>query len=163
MALTGDPSPDFTAPLAHGDIEPFTLSDNLDDAPIVLAFFPGAFTSLCRNELHQFETDIEDFERIGATIYGVSVDTPFTLNKFRDENGLSFGLISDMDRDVIDAYDVRTDFTSLGVYGLAQRAVFILNRSAEITYRWVADDPGREPDYKAVREAAEAAAPTVDQ
>lgn len=154
MPNKGDQAPDFTAPLANGDIEPFTLSDHLDEAPLVLAFFPGAFTSVCRNEMRQFQSDLESFTDIGATIYGISVDTPFSLNKFREDNGLTFGLISDMEREIIDAYDVRTSFDTLGVHGLAQRAVFIVNADGRITYSWVSEDPGREPDYEEVRTVA---------
>ena len=54
MVDTGDDAPDFTAPLANGDIESFTLSEELDDAPLVLAFFPGAFTSVCTSEMCTF-------------------------------------------------------------------------------------------------------------
>ncbi len=154
MPTIGNLAPDFTAPLATGDIEPFTLSDRLDEAPIVLAFFPAAFTSICRNEMRQFQSDLDAFSDVGATIYGISVDTPFSLNKFREENGLAFGLISDMEREIIDAYNVRTDFENLGVYGLAKRAVFIVDGDGRITYSWVSNDPGREPDYAAVKGAA---------
>ena len=163
MASPGDPAPDFTAPLANGIIEPFTLSEHVQQGPLVLAFFPGAFTSVCRNEMRRLEQDVDDYRSAGVAVYGISVDTPFALNKFREENGLSFGLISDMTREIIDAYDVRTDFDSLGVYGLAKRAVFIVDRDGLITYRWISDDPGREPDYEEILAAATEAAPAAKQ
>jgi len=154
MLEPGDTAPDFTAPLAAGDISSFTLSEEVDDGAILLAFFPGAFTSVCRTEMRQLQADLEQFDSLGVTVYGVSVDTPFALNKFRQENGLSFGMISDGEREIIDAFDVRTDFESLGVHGLAKRAVFIVNPDREIVYSWVSDDPGREPDYDELRRAA---------
>lgn len=163
MPETGDPAPDFTAPLADGDIQPFTLSDHLDEGPFVLAFFPGAFTDVCRNEMRRFQADLESFEAAGVRILGISVDTPFALNKFREENALTYGLISDMEREIIDAYDVRTDFANLGVHGLAQRAVFIVNRDGRIAYSWETDDPGREPDYEEIKVAARAAVPATDR
>lgn len=154
MATTGDSAPDFTAPLANGDIESMTLSEQLeDDAPIVLAFFPGAFTSVCANEMNAFQDRLGDFEDLGATIYGVSVDSPFAQNAFREKHGLSFGLVSDFDQEIIDDYDVRMDFADLGVYGVAKRAVFVLDSAGTITYSWVSDDPGVEPDYDAVEDA----------
>ena len=162
MPDPGETAPDFTAPLANGDIEPFTLSEQVGDGPLLLAFFPGAFTSVCRSEMRQFQADLAEFESLGVAVYGVSVDTPFALNKFREENGLSFGLISDMERDIIEAYDIRTDFENLGVHGLAERAVFIIDPDGVITYSWVSDDPGREPDYDELRRAAARASPSAE-
>jgi len=153
-----DDAPDFTAPLANGDIEEFTLSEELDDGPVVLAFFPGAFTSVCTTEMCTFEDQLSDFEGVGVDVYGISVDSPFTQNEFRDQNDLSFGLISDIEKELIDAYDVRMDFDDLGVYGVAKRAVFVVDEGGEVVYEWVSDDPGVEPDYDEVAAAAEAAA-----
>ena len=158
MVDVGDDAPDFTVPLADGDVQSFTLSEHLDEAPIVLAFFPGAFTSVCTTEMCTFEEELAGFEDLGATVFGVSVDMPFSQNVFREQNDLSFGMLSDNDKEVIDAYDVRMDFDALGVYGLAKRAVFVVNGDGEVTYAWVSDDPGVEPDYDEVEEAAAAAA-----
>jgi len=158
MVDTGDDAPDFTAPLANGDIESFTLSEELDDAPLVLAFFPGAFTSVCTSEMCTFRDELSTFEDIGASVYGISVDSPFTLNEFRDQNDLNFGLLSDIDKEVIDAYDVSMDFADLGVHGVAKRAVFVVDGDGEVASRWVSDDPGVEPDYDEVAAAAEDAA-----
>jgi len=154
MVSVGDDAPDFTAPLANGDLGSFTLSERLDEAPIVLAFFPAAFTGTCTTEMCTFRDRMANFEDVGATVYGISIDTPFTLNEFREQNDLSFGLLSDTNRELIDSYDVRMDFADLGVHGVAKRSVFVVNGDGEITYAWVSDDPGVEPDYEEVREAA---------
>ncbi|MFB6152968.1 MAG: redoxin domain-containing protein [Halodesulfurarchaeum sp.] len=158
MVREGDRAPDFTAPLADGDVSPFTLSEHLDDAPIVLAFFPGAFTGTCTEEMCTFRDGMANFNDVGATVYGVSVDTPFSLNEFRDQYDLQFGLISDHTKEIIDAYDVVMDFADMGYYGVAKRSVFIVDADGEITYRWVSDDAGVQPDYDVVEEAAAAAA-----
>ena len=158
MVTVGDSAPDFTVPLANGDVEPFTLSEHLDDGPIVLAFFPGAFTSTCTNEMKTFQDDMAAFDDIGASVYGISVDTPFALNEFREKHGLEFGLLSDDENDVIEAYDVATDIGSIEFSGVAKRAVFVLDEDGTITYAWVSDDAGVEPDYEDVKEAAAEAA-----
>lgn len=159
MVREGDAAPDFTAPIAEGGIEEFTLSEEIHrTAPVVLAFFPGAFTTVCTQELCEFRDRLAAFEAVEATVYGVSVDTPFTLAEFREELDLSFALVSDHDKGIIEDYDVRTDFPDLGYYGLAQRAVFVVDEDRTVTYAWVADNPGREPDYDEVEDAAEAAA-----
>jgi peroxiredoxin len=153
MVSVGDDAPEFTAPLANGSIDSFTLSDRLAEAPLVLAFFPAAFTPTCTAEMYTFRDRLSEFERIDATVYGVSIDTPFTLNEFRDRNDLNFGLVGDSNREAVDVYDVSMDFDAYGVDRVAKRAVFVVDRDGVVTYAWVSDDPGAEPDYDAVADA----------
>ena len=155
MVTTGDAAPDFTVPLANGDIEEFTLSERLDDAPIVLAFFPGAFTSVCTTEMCTFQDRLANFNDLDASVYGVSRDSPFTLNEFRAQNELEFGLLSDYNKELIDDYDIEMDFADLGVYGVAKRSVFVIDGDGTVAYSWVSDDPGVEPDYDEVEAAVE--------
>lgn len=162
MAEVGDHAPDFAAPLANGDVVPFRFSNHFDEAPVVLAFYPGAFTGVCTTQLCTFEERIGVFNEIGASVYGVSVDTPFSLNEFRTQEGLSFGLISDHDKKIIEAYDVRDNFEDIGYYGLAKRAVLVIDEDGAITYRWVADNPGQEPNYEEIEAAARAAVRSQD-
>jgi len=153
MVDIGDEAPDFTAPLANGDVEAFTLSERLNEAPIVLAFFPAAFTNTCTTEMCTFRDQLANFEDVGATVYGVSVDLPYTLNEFRRQNDLNFGLISDERRELIEAYGVAEAWEPRDIR-VAKRAVFVVDADGRITYTWIADTPKREPDYEAVREAA---------
>ena len=158
MVDVGDSAPDFTAPLANGDVgETFTLSERLDEAPLVLAFFPGAFSSVCTGEMATFQDRLGEFEAAGANIYGVSVDSPFALNAFRDDLGLEYDLISDANHDLVEAYDVPMAFDELGIDEVTKRAVFVVDSDGEVTYAWSSDDPGVEPDYDEVEQAAEAA------
>ncbi|SEH12254.1 Peroxiredoxin [Natronorubrum sediminis] len=159
MPETGDTAPDFTAPLATGDVESITLSERLEDgAPIVLAFFPGAFTGVCTTEMCTFQDRLASFNDLDASVYGVSRDSPFALNEFREQNNLEFGLISDFNQEIIDDYGIAMDFADLGVYGVAKRSVFVVDGDGEIAYSWVSDDPGVEPDYDEVEAAVEDAA-----
>jgi peroxiredoxin len=157
MVSTGDTAPAFTAPLANGDIEEFGLEESLDRAPLVLAFFPGAFTSVCSHEMNTFQDRLEEFQEAGGSVYGVSVDSPFALNEFREKLGLTFDLVSDADKNVIETYDVSMDFEALGVHDVAKRAVFVVDGDGTVTYAWVSDDPGVEPDYDEVLEAVQEA------
>jgi len=154
MVSVGETAPDFVAPLANGDVEEQSLSELLEDGPVVLAFFPGAFTGVCTSEMETFEDRLDEFRETGATVYGISVDTPFALNAFREDVGLSFGLISDTNRRIVSAYDVAMDFASMGVEDVAKRAVFVVDPDRVVQYAWVAEDPGIEPDYDAVYDAA---------
>lgn len=157
MVSEGDTAPGFTAPVADDGIEEEALSERLDDAPVVLAFFPGAFTSTCRSEMATFEERKAEFEAAGATILGVSVDSPFALAEWRDRLDLSFGLVSDSDKELIEEYDVETAFADIGYEGVAQRAVFVVDEDGTVTYAWVADDVKQEPDYDEVLAAVEEA------
>lgn len=159
MVSKGDEAPDFTVPLSNGEVDSFTLSEALEsESPIVLAFFPGAFTSVCSHEMNTFQDRLDEIVDTGATLYGVSIDTPFSQNAFRDDLGLEFDLLSDTNREMIHEYDVAMDFENLGVRDVAKRSVFVIDDSGTITYAWVSDDPGREPDYDEVVAAVEAVA-----
>mgnify|MGYP000350868190 CR=1 FL=1 len=157
MVSTGDSAPRFEATLGTSDHEDFALGDHLGDGPVVLAFFPGAFTPPCTNEMVAFQDRLDDFEAAGATLLGVSADSPFSQGAFREEHGIEFDLVSDMAGDAIDAYDLEIDIPDLGLYGIANRAVFVLDDDGDVAYAWVADDPTNEPDYDAVLDAVESA------
>lgn len=159
MVATGDIAPEFTAPFAYGDddIGSFTLSEHLDEAPLVLAFFPGAFTTTCSHEMNAFQNRLSDFKNADASVYGVSVDSPFAQNAFRERLGLEYGLISDANHDIINTYEVAMEWGKYGLTEVAKRAVFIVNADREVAYSWVRDDTKTEPNYDEVLNAANAA------
>jgi len=157
MVSTGDTAPDISATIANGEVEAFELSDHLGDGPVVLAFFPGAFTPPCSNEMVALQEHLGDFHDAGATILGVSADSAFSQNAFRQEHGLEFDLVSDMGRSAIQDYDLEIDIEDLGLLGVANRAVFVVDDDGEITYNWVADDPTNEPDYDELLDAVQSA------
>ncbi|RAW44245.1 peroxiredoxin [Halorubrum sp. 48-1-W] len=157
MVSTGDTAPTFTAAYKGSDHETFDLEDHLGDGPVVLAFFPGAFTPPCSNEMVALQERYDDFESAGATLFGISADSAFSLGAFAEEYDLEFDLVSDMDGDTIGAYGLSLDIADLGLYGVANRAVYVLDEEGTVTYEWVSDDPTNEPDYDALLEAVEAA------
>jgi peroxiredoxin len=157
MVSTGDTAPDISATIANGEVEAFELSDHLGDGPVVLAFFPGAFTPPCSNEMVALQEHLGDFHDAGATVLGVSADSAFSLNSFREEHGLEFDLVSDMGRSAIQDYGLEIDIEDLGLLGVANRAVFVVDDGGEVTYSWVADDPTNEPDYEELLDAAASA------
>ena len=158
MVSTGDTAPTFSATYRGSDHESFDLEEHLGDGPVVLAFFPGAFTPPCSNEMVALQDHIGRFEAAGATVFGVSADSAFSLEAFADEYDLEFDLVSDMDGGAIDAYDLTIDIPELGLYGIANRAVYVLDADGTVTYGWEAEDPTNEPDYDELIEAVEAAA-----
>ncbi len=154
----GDQAPTFKATYGTSEHEPFDLQDEMGAGAVVLAFFPGAFTPPCTNEMVALQDSLTAFEDTGARVYGVSADSPFSQGAFRDEHDIAFDLVSDMAGEAISAYGLEMDIEPLGLHGIANRAVFVIDESGEITYRWIADDPTNEPDYAEVIEAANAAA-----
>jgi len=158
MVSAGDTAPAFTETYRGGDHETFDLEDNLGDGPVVLAFFPGAFTPPCSNEMVALQEHLGDIEDAGGTLFGISADSSFSLGAFAEEHGLDFDLVSDMDGDTIDAYDLTMDIPDLGLYGIANRAVFVLDDEGVVTDAWVADDPTNEPDYEKLIDAVADAA-----
>ncbi|MBE3088472.1 MAG: peroxiredoxin [Chloroflexi bacterium] len=140
----GTKAPDFTLP--NQDLQPVTLSAHLGRKNTVLAFFPAAFTSVCTKEMCTFRYSIARLNTADAVVYGISVDTPFTLKVFAKEQGLTFPLLSDFNKDVIHRYGVVIE-DLLGLKGLARRAVFVIDKAGVIRYSEVLENAGSEPDY----------------
>ena len=155
MLTTGETAPTFSPTVGTNEHEPFNLDDHLGDGPVILAFFPGAFTPPCTNEMVAIQEQYERFQDAGATVLGVSADSPFSLGAFREEHGIEFDLVSDMSRDAIQAYDLEIDIEELGLHGIANRAVYVLDENGEVTHNWVAEDPTNEPNYEAILKAVE--------
>lgn len=145
-AEVGSKAPDFS--LTNQDRQPVTLSASAG-RPVVLAFFPAAFTSVCQKELCHFRDALATLAAAAATVYGISVDTPFTLKEFARQNALNFDLLSDFNKDAIQKYDV-VNPDMLGMKGISRRAVFVIDKTGTIQYREVTPTPGDEPDYDKV-------------
>ena len=134
MVSTGDTAPTFTATYRGSDHETFDLEEHLGDGPVVLAVFPGAFTPPCTNEMVALQEHIGRFEDAGATVFGISADSAFSLEAFAEEHGLEFDLVSDMGGEAISAYDLELDLPDLGLHGIVNRAVFVGDEAGTVTY-----------------------------
>jgi peroxiredoxin len=145
-ADTGSQAPDFT--LMNQDRQPVTLS-TARGGPVVLAFFPAAFSSVCTKELCTFRDSLAKLNAARAQVYGISVDTFFTLKAFADHQGLTFPLLSDFNKDVIRQYGVFNE-DMIGLKGIAKRAVFVIDKEGVIRHRQVLDDARNEPNYDQV-------------
>ena len=155
MLTVGDDAPDFAAPRVNAKTEPFRLSTRGDTGPVVLAFFPAAFSTTCTEELCTVRDELGTFEELNARVFGISTDLPYALSRFRAEHDLGFALISDNDGSIIDAYDVVDEWEDINLSGVAQRAAFVIDADGVIRYVWRAENPGKEPDYDAVVDAVE--------
>lgn len=132
---------------SNGDIQNYQFDAKQET---ILAFFPGAFTSVCTDEMCTIRDKLSNLEDLEAKIVGISVDTPFALKEFATQNELDFTLVSDTSREIISQYDVETEIPELG-YKVAKRAVFVI-REGEIIYKEVLDDPSNLPDIQRLKE-----------
>ena len=139
----GSTAPDFT--LTNQDRQPVTLSAQRGK-PVVLAFFPAAFSSVCTKELCTFRDSLAKLNQAKAQVYGISVDTFFTLKAFQDQQKLTYPLLSDFNKDVIRQYGVFNE-EMIGLKGIAKRAVFVIDKDGVVRHREVLADARNEPDY----------------
>ena len=142
----GSSAPDFT--LMNEDRQPVTLS-GLRGRPVVLAFFPAAFSSVCTKELCTFRDSLSKLNSANAHVLGISVDTFFTLKAFHDAQRLTFPLLSDFNKTVIRDFGVFNE-DMIGLKGIAKRAVFVLDENGVVRHKEVLDDARNEPDYDKV-------------
>ena len=149
----GDKAPDFALP----DTELKTRSlKEFRGHKVVLAFFVGAFTSICTKEMCAFRDSMSRLTDLKAQIIGVSVNDPFSNKAFAEKNRLPFPILSDYNRQTIKAYDVEApDFGGLNGYTVAKRSIFIIDKNGAVRYIWTTDDPTVEPDYEKVEAALE--------
>ena len=145
-ADVGSKAPDFT--LMNQERQPVTLSAQRG-RPTVLAFFPAAFSSVCETELCTFRDSTAQLNGANAQVFGISVDTFFTLNAFRNQAQLTFPLLSDFNKEVIRDYGVFNE-DMIGLKGIAKRAVFVIDKDGIVRYAEVLEDARNEPSYQKV-------------
>ena len=148
MAKIGDTAPEFT--LKNTDKNDVSLADYNGQA-VILAFYPGAFTGVCDKEMCAFQDSLGKLNDSNAVVLGISVDSPWANAEFARKYNLEFDLLSDLNRDVVESYDAA--FVGLGGidgYVCANRVVIVIDKNGIVQHRWVAENPGVEPDYDAV-------------
>jgi len=145
----GDRAPDFK--LFSHEQEPWRLSDHLDQ-PVVLLFFPGAFTSVCTNEMNEVSNTLDSYGE--AHVVGISTDSPFVLSEFHSVEQLVLPLLSDHDAEVASRYGAKyaRNFTPMELDRIAKRAAFVVDTDRTVQYAEVLDNAGRQPDFDAIKQ-----------
>jgi glutaredoxin-dependent peroxiredoxin len=154
MALAkGTKAPDFTLKTKTADgLKDVRLSDNFGQKSTVLLFFPLAFTSVCTSEMCDVTAGLGDYEQLGATVYAISVDSPFAQEAWARQNRITLTLLSDLNKQVVKAYDVV--FPNLaGVGDTAARAAFVIGQDGVIKYSEQTPTPKDLPNFVAVKAA----------
>ena len=142
----GDKAPDFK--LKSTELKEVSLSD-FAGKKVVLHFFPLAFTGVCTAQLCAMRDNFGYYDGLNAQVLGVSVDSPFTLAKFKEDQAYQFPLLSDFNKETATAYGaLYQDF--LGLKGIAKRSAFVIDEEGKIIYAEVLEDAGNLPDFAAI-------------
>jgi len=154
MALSvGDKAPDFSLPPSSSPEERVTLSDT-EGYTFVLLFFPMAFTPVCTDEACKISEELNAYRRLNAEVLGVSVDSPFAQNAWKQMEDFQLPLLSDFNREAIHDFDVvREDL--MGLKQVANRAAFVIDEDGVIAYSWESEDPEKLPPFEEIFEAVE--------
>ncbi len=144
----GDKAPKFK--LVGTDLQPITLSAYKGNN-LILHFFPLAFTSVCTEQLCTANGEENDYTSLNAKVIGVSVDSPFVLDKFSKENNLNFPLGSDFNRKVSSDYGVLFDGDFAGMTGFSMRSAFVIDGKGVIRYAEVTDGKSL-PSFENIKE-----------
>lgn len=144
----GDQAPDFE--LYTHEEEAWRLSDHRG-TPVVLLFFPGAFTSVCTTELNTVSNNLEDYG--AAEVVGISTDSPFALEEFHETQEFALPLLSDHSADVSAQYGAKYDsFTPMELDRVSKRAAFVIDGEGTIQYAEVLENAGNQPDLDQIKE-----------
>lgn len=143
----GEQAPDFE--LYTDEQEPWRLSEH-EGTPVVLLFFPGAFTSVCTAELDKVNDSLDAFGE--AEVVGISTDSPFVLSEFRSEYDWDFSLLSDHGAEVSALFGAKYDsFTPMELDRISKRSAFVIDGDRTVQYAEVLDDAGQQPNFDAIR------------
>lgn len=146
----GAVAPNFS--LFDTDKNKVSLADQKGKNVVVL-FFPLAFTGVCTTELCNVRDNIAVYNNTNAVVFGVSVDSLFSLGKFRDEQKLNFQLLSDFNKEAATAFGVLYDtFPAFEMQGVSKRAAFVIDKEGVVKYAEVCPTPGDLPNFEAIQQ-----------
>jgi peroxiredoxin len=145
----GQQAPQFI--LVSDELKSVSLAD-FAGKKVVIHFFPMAFTGVCTTQLCTMRDSFGYYDGLNAQILGISVDSPFTLKKFKEENAYQFPLLSDFNKDVSRAYGAIYEEFVLGLKGVSKRAAFVLDEEQNVIYAEVLEKATDLPDFEAIAE-----------
>ena len=145
-----------TAPtfsLFDSAMKPVTLADFAGNKNVLLLFFPMAFTGVCTSELCGVRDDIAKYNNANAEVLAISVDSVFTLAKFKEDQAYNFTLLSDFNKEVSTNYGtIYESFTGMGMKGVSKRSAFVIDKAGVVQYAEVLESAGDVPNFEAINE-----------
>ena len=154
MAIqVGQQAPDFT--LRDNAKNMVTLSGQ-HGKNVLLLFFPLAFTSTCTKELCSVRDNLTMYNDMNVQVYGISVDSMFALDKFKQEQNLNFPLLSDFNKQASRAFGSIYDVFFNDMEGVSKRSAFIIDKDGIVRYAEVLENAGEVPDFEAIKNCLQA-------
>lgn len=144
----GQIAPDFK--LFDTEKKETTLS-SFKEQPVVVLFFPLAFTGVCTAELCSVRDSIASYNAVNAQVLAISVDSLFTLAKFKEEQSLNFPLLSDFNKEASKAYGAYYDNFVFDMHGVSKRSAFVVDADGKIAYAEVLESAGDLPNFEAIK------------
>jgi len=148
----GQTAPGFT--LFDSDKSKVSLHEQTGNN-VLLLFFPFAFSSVCTTELCSVRDNISRYSSVQAKVFGISVDSLYTLAKFKTSQNLNFTLLSDFNKEVSHSYEALYETFSYGMKGVSKRAAFIIDKEGLIQYVEVLDNAGDQPKFESINSKLE--------
>jgi peroxiredoxin len=146
----GDQAPGFELAFKPG--ETINVADSIGREAVVLLFFPLAFSPVCTDEMCHFRDSWGEWEGLNAKVYGISVDSPFTTERFRQDQNIPFPLLSDFNKDVSAMYGALHEDLK-GMKGVSKRSAFVIGPDGVVRYAWVSDDPRVQVNFDEIQAA----------
>ena len=149
--LKGKQAPGFS--LYSSEKAKVNLSDFIGKENILILFFPQAFTGICTTELCSVRDNISLYQNLNAQVIGISVDSVFTLAKFKELEKLNFPMLSDFNKEVSSLYgSIYESFTDMGMKGVSKRSAFVIDKQGVIQYEEILESAGDVPNFEAINE-----------
>lgn len=152
MLTPGQKAPDFVLFNTHK--QEVSLA-TFQGKNVVILFFPLAFTSVCTAELCEVRDNISTYAGLNADVIAISVDSPYTLAKFKEEQKLPFDLLSDFNKEASLAYDSYYETFTMNMKGVSKRSAFVVDASGIVQYAEVLDNAGEVPNFSAIQQTLE--------
>ena len=149
----GDKAPDFK--LFNSELKEVSLAD-YKGKKLVVHFFPMAFSGVCTTQLCTMRDSFGYYEGMNAAVVGISVDSPFTLAKFKEDQAYQFPLLSDFNKEASNAYGAIYEEFAFNLKGVSKRAAFVVNEEGNLVYAEVLENAGDLPDFDAIKKVVSA-------
>ena len=145
---TGQKAPDFS--LYDSEKKKFTLTD-FRGKNVVLLFFPFAFTSVCTKELCSVRDNIGEYTKLNAKVFGISVDSHYTLARYKQDQNINFSLLSDFNKEVSSAYGILYEKFGLDMKGVSKRSAFVIDKDGVVRYAEVLQNAAETPNFETIQ------------
>jgi peroxiredoxin len=148
MLQCGQAAPDFS--LYDSDKIKVTLSEQ-QGSNVLLLFYPLAFTSTCSAELCTIRDNLHQYNKLNVKVFGISVDSLYTLAKYKEAQNLNFTLLSDFNKEVSKAYDSLYETFSYNMKGVSKRSAFLIDNTGIIRFSQILENASEQPDFELIK------------